>query len=156
MDITSHESISFAAWSPWCHTLNKGSLSLLHSLCPCSTLSLPPHSVGQSADCLTSFGYLPCTSGQGNTIALTRGRSPSIDDNTHIPEDRPRGPCILVSLTSFMSSLDHSRGVLNASWDGCFSCARLQLHHRTVEIRTGYMSIQYLVKDPGCHLTLAH
>ena len=52
----------------------------------------PPHSVGQSADCLTPFGYLPHASGQGNIIALTRGRSPSIDDNTYIPEDRPEVP----------------------------------------------------------------
>ena len=40
-----------------------------------------------------------------------------------------------------MSSLDHLRGVLSASWDGCFLCARLQLHHRTVEIRTGFCTI---------------
>ena len=139
---------------PCHHTLNKGSLSLLHSPYPCSTL--PPHSVGQSADCLTSFGYLPRASGQGNTITLTKGRSPSVDENTHIPEDRPRDPCILVSLTSLMVSLDHLRGVLSASRDGCCSHARLQLHHRTVEIRTGYWSMQYLVEDPGCHLSLAH
>ena len=68
----------------------------------------------------------------------------------------PRGPCILVLLTSLMSSLDHLRGVLSASRDGCFSCARLQLHHHTIEIRTGYWSVQYLVEYPGCHLTLAH
>ena len=85
--------------------------------------------MGQSVDCLTPFGYLPRTPGQGNTISLTRGRSPSVDNNTHIPEDRPRGPCTLVSLTSVMSSLDHLRGVLTASRDGCFSCAWLQLHH---------------------------
>ena len=107
---------------PYLHTLNKGSLSLLHSLCPCSTLR-PPDSVGQSLDCLTSFGYVPLASSQGNIIALTSGRSLSIDDNTCIIEDRPRGPCILVSLTSLMSSLDHLRGVLSASRDGCFSCA---------------------------------
>ena len=88
--------------------------------------------------------------------ALIRGRSRSIDDNTHIPEDRPRGPCILVSLTSLMSSLDHLRGVRSASRDDCFSHAWLQLHHRTVEIHTGYWSVQYLVEDPGCHLTLAY
>ena len=74
----------------------------------------------------------------------------------NIPEDRPRGICILVSLTSLMSSSDHLRGVLSASWNGCFSRAWLQLHHRTVEIHTGYWSMQYLVKDPRCHLTLAH
>ena len=62
----------------------------------------------------------------------------------------------MVSLTSFMSSLDHLTGVLGASQDGCFSPARLQLHHRTVEIRTGYWSVQYLVKEPGCHLNLVH
>ena len=94
----------------------------------------PTNSVGQSSDCLTSFSYLPRASGQGNIIALTRGRSPSVDDNTHIPEDRTRGPCIFISLTSLMSSLDHLRGLLSASWDGCFSRARLQLHHCTVDI----------------------
>ena len=36
-----------------------------------------------------------------------------------------------------MSYVDHLRGVLRASWDGFFSRARLQLHHRTVDIRTG-------------------
>ena len=45
----------------------------------------PPHLVGQSADCLTPFGYLPCTHGQGNSIALTRGSSHSVDNNTYIP-----------------------------------------------------------------------
>ena len=84
---------------------------------------LLPHSVGQSWNCLTSFGYLPHASGQGNIIALTRGRSPSIDNNTHILENRPRGPCILVSLTLLMSSLDHLRG--SSSWDVCISHARL-------------------------------
>ena len=117
---------------------------------------LLPHSVGQSSNCLTSFGYLPRTSGQGNTISLASYRSPSINDNIHIPNDRPIGPCILVSLTSLMSSLYHLRGFLNASQDGCFSRARLQLHHRTVEIHTRYWSMHYLVEDPGCHLTLAH
>ena len=87
---------------------------------------------------------------------LVSCRSPSVDVNTSITEDRTRGPCILVSFTSLMSSLDHLRGVLNAYRDGCFSRARLQLHHRTVEIRTGYWSVQYLVEDLGCHLTLAH
>ena len=38
----------------------------------------------------------------------------------------------------------------------CISRARLQLHHRTVEICRGHWSIHYLVEDPGCHLTLAH
>ena len=129
-----------------------------------TTLPLPlfnsfpprPHSVGQSADCLTPFGYLPCASGQGNIIALTRGRSPSINENTYILEDRPRGPCILVSLTSSMSSLDHLRGVLSASRDGLVSHARLQPHHRTIEIHTGDWSIHYLVEYHGFHLTLAH
>ena len=79
----------------------------------------------------------------------------SADDNTYIPEDRPRGPCILVSLTSLMSSLDNLRGVLSASRDGCFSRARPQLHHRTVEIRTGYWSMQYF-EDPIYNLTIAH
>ena len=45
----------------------------------------PPHLVGQSVDCLTPFGYLPRALGQGNIIALTRGRSPCVDDNTYIP-----------------------------------------------------------------------
>ena len=71
--------------------------------------------MSQSTDCFTPFGYLPRAPGQGNVISLNRGRSPSVDTNTHIPEDRPRGPCILVSLTSLMSSLDHLRGVLSAS-----------------------------------------
>ena len=105
---------------------------------PVQLFPSPPHSVGQSSDCLTSFSYLPHASGQGNTISLTRCKSPSIDDNTCIPEDIPIGPCILVSLTSLMSSLDHLRGVLSASWDGCFSRAQLQLHHHTVEICTGF------------------
>ena len=68
---------------------------------------------------------------------MARGRSPSIDTNTHIPKDRPIGPYTLVSSTSLMISLDHLRGVLSASWDGCFSHARLQLHHRTVGILQG-------------------
>ena len=55
-----------------------------------------------------------------------------------------------------MSSSDHLRGVLSASRDGCFSYARLQLHHRTIDIHTWYWFMQYLVEDPGCHLTLAH
>ena len=84
------------------------------------------------------------------------GRSPSVDDNTHIPEDRPRGLYILVSLTSFMSSLDHLRGFISASRDGFSSRAQIHLHHRTVEIRIGYRYVHYLVKDHGCHLTLAH
>ena len=83
----------------------------------------PPHLLGQSADCLTPFGNLPRTPGQGNIIALTRGRSPSVDDNTYIPEDRPRGPYIVVSLTSLMSSLDELSGVLSDSWDGFVSHA---------------------------------
>ena len=62
----------------------------------------------------------------------------------------------MLSLTSLMHSSDHLRGALSASQDGCFSRARLQLHHRTIEIRIGYWSVQYLVKDPRCHLTLAH
>ena len=95
--------------------------------------------MGQSADCLTPFGYLPRAPGQGNIIALTRGRSPSIDTNTHIPEDRPKGPYALVSLTPLMSSLDHLRGVLSASWDSCFLHAQLKIHHRTVKIRTGFV-----------------
>ena len=136
--------------SPCHHTLNKGILILPHSPCPYSIISLPIplHLVGQSADCLTPFGYLPHVSSQGNTISLTRGRSPSVNDNTHIPEDRPRGPCTLVSLTSLMNSLDHLRGVLSASRDGCFSRARLQLHHHTIEIRTRYWYVHYLVEEP--------
>ena len=116
----------------------------------------PSHSVGQSSYCLTSFGYLHRAFVQGNTIALASCMSPSVNNTTHILEDRPIGPYIFVSLTSLMSSLDHLRGVLSASRDGCFSRAQLQLHHCTVEIRTGYWSVQYLVKDPRCHLTLAH
>ena len=111
---------------PCHHTLNKGSLSLPLPPYPFSVFPfppLPPNSVSQSVDCFTPFGYLPHAPGQGNIIALTRGRSPSVDANTHIPEDRPRGPCTLVSLTSLMSSLDHLRGVLSASRDGRFSHA---------------------------------
>ena len=73
-----------------------------------------------------------------NTIALTSCRSPSVDDNTCIPEDKPIGPYILVSLTLLMISLDHLRGVFSASRDGCVSRAQLQLHHHTVEIQKGY------------------
>ena len=141
---------------PYHPTLNKGSLSLLHSPFPCSTLLPHPHLVGQSSYFLTSFGYLPHAFGQGNTISLTTGRYPFFDDNTCILEDRHRSRCILVSLTSLTSSLDHLRGVLSASRDGCFSHARFQLHHRTGEIRMGYWSVQYLVEYPRCHLTLAH
>ena len=135
---------------PYHHTLNKGILSPPHSPCPYSInpLPSPPHSVGQSAYCLTPFGYLPRALGQGNIIALTRGRSPSIDDNTHILEDIPKGPCTLVSLTSLMSSLDHLRGVLSASRHGCFSHARLQLYHRIVEIRIGFSPHSTWLKTP--------
>ena len=103
------------------------------------SLPSPPNLVSQFVDCFTPFGFLPHAPGQGNIISLARGRSPSVDANTHILEDRPRGPYTLVSLTSLMSSLDHLRGVLSASRDGCFSRARLQLHHRTIEIRTGFV-----------------
>ena len=127
---------------PCRHALNKGSLSLPLPPTPVQLFPFPfptpHHSVGQPAYCLTSLSSLPHAFGQGNTISFTRGRSPSVDANTHIPEDRPRGPCILVSLTSLMSSLDHLRGVLSASRDGFFSRARLQLHHCTVAIHIGF------------------
>ena len=83
-------------------------------------------------------------------------RSPSVNVNTSIPEDRPRVPCILVSSTSFMSSLDHLKWAISAFWVGCVSRALLQLHHHTVEIRTRYWSVHYFFKDISCHLTLAH
>ena len=132
-------------------------ISSLPTISFASRSTLPSYSKLWSAPILShNFGYLPHTFIQGNTIAFINCRSPSVDENTSIPEDRPKGSCILVSLTSLMSSLDHLRGVLSASHDGCVSRAQLQLHHRTVEIHTGYWSLQYLVEDLGCHLTLAH
>ena len=104
--------------------------------------------MSQFVDCFTPFSYLPRAPSQVNIIALTRGRSLSVNDNTYILEDRPRGPYILVSLTSLMSSLDHLRGVLSASRDGCFSLAQLQLHHRTIEIRTGFGPCSIWSKTP--------
>ena len=136
--------------SPPCHhTLNKGSLSL-PTPAPVQIFPSPPlpHSVSQSVDCFTPSSYLPRAPDQGNIISLARGRSPYVDTNTHILEDRPIGPYILVSLTSLMSSLDHLRGILSACWDGCFSRARLQLHHRTVEIRTGFVPHSTRLKTP--------
>ena len=83
-------------------------------------------------------------------------RSPSVEVNTSIPGDRPRSPCILVSSTSFMSSLDHLKGFLSVFWVGCVSRAQLQLHYHTIEIRTGYWFLHYLVKHLAYHPTLAH
>ena len=141
----------FHLGSPYIHTLNKGSLSLPLPRYPCPFFPfppLPPNSVNQSTDCFTPFSFLPHAPGQGNIIALARGRSPSVDANTHIPEDRPRGPYTLVSFTSLMGSLDHLRGVLSASWDGCFSHARLKLHHCIIEIRTEFVPHSTWSKTP--------
>ena len=119
---------------PYRHTLKKGSLSP-----PYSPSLIPPFSVSVPRLSHT-FDYPPRASCQGNIIALISCRSPSVDINTYIPDYRPRGPCILVSFTLLMRSLDHVRGVISASWGGCVSCARLQLHHRTIEVRTGFGS----------------
>ena len=115
---------------PCRHTLNKWSLSPSYSPSP-----VPPFSV--SVPWLFHiFCYPPHASGQGSIIALTRGRSPSVNDNTHIPKDRARRTYTLVSLTSLMSSLDHLRGFLSSSRDGSLSCAWLQLHRCIIEIHT--------------------
>ena len=92
----------------------------------------------------------------GKPHFLVSWRSPSIDVNTSIPEDRPRGPCILVSSSSLMSSLDYLKGVLSSFMVGCVSHAQIKLHYHTIEIRTGYWFLHYLVEDLDCHLTLAH
>ena len=103
-----------------------------------------------------TFDYPPHASRQGNIISLISCRSPSVNINKSIPEDRPRGPYILVSFTLLISSFDHLRGVISASQGGCVSCARLQLHHRVIYICTKYLSMHYLIEDPDCHMTLAH
>ena len=87
---------------------------------------------------------------------LVSYKSPSLNVNRSIPKDRPRGPCILVSSTSLMSSMDHLKGVLSSFRVHCVTCAWIQLHHLTIEIHTRYWFLHYLVKDPSCHLTLAH
>ena len=127
---------------PCHHTLNKGSLSHPYSPAP-----VPPFTV-LVPKFFHIFGYPPRAFGQGKIISLVSCRSPSVDDNTSILKDRPRGPCILVSLTLLMGSLDHLRGVLSASRDGCFSHARIQLHHHTVEIRTGFGPCSIWSKTP--------
>ena len=127
---------------PCHHTLKKGILSPLYSPAP-----IPPFNMSVPR-LFHIFSYPPHASSQGKMIALISCRPPFFDVNTSIPEDRPRGPCILVSSTSLMSS--------NAFWVGCVSHARLQLHYCTVEIRIGYWFLHYLVKDPSCHLTLEH
>ena len=134
---------------PFHHTLKKG------SLIPFYSTSHVPHSVSQSPYCSTSL-VIPLALLSRKPHCLGSCRSPSVDVNTSILEDRPRGPCILVSSTSLMSSLDHLKGVLSSFRVGCVSCARLQLHYHTLEIHTGYWFLPYLVEDPGCHLTLAH
>ena len=134
---------------PCYHTLNKGSLSPLYSP------SNVPHSVSQSPDCSTSL-VIPLMLLSRKHHCLVSCMSPYVDVNTSILEERPRDPCILVSSTSFMSSLDHLKGVISAFQVGCVSRARLQLHHCTVEIHTGYRFLHYLVKNPSCHLILAH
>ena len=63
---------------------------------------------------------------------------------------------MLVSSTSLMSPMEQLKEFFSSFRVGCVSCARIQLHHHTIEIRIGYWSMQYLVEDPGCHLTLAH
>ena len=144
---------------PCRHTMNKGYLSPPYSLVPIPPFSVPvPHPIYYSFSVPRlshNFDYHPYASRQGNIIALISCKSPSVNINTSIPEDRPRGPYILVSLTSLMSSLYHLRGFLSASQDSCFSHAQLQPHHRTVEIRTGYWSMHYLIEYPSCDLTLS-
>ena len=92
------------------------------------------------------FGHPPRDSNEGIIIALISCRYPYVDVITYILEDRPRGPCILVSSTSLMSSLDHLKGVISAFQVGCVSHARIQLHYHTVEICTRYWFLHYLVE----------
>ena len=66
---------------PYRHTLNKGILSPQDSL---TLFNLPPHLVGQSSNCLTSFGYLPRVSSQENTITLASCKSPSVNENNSL------------------------------------------------------------------------
>ena len=129
-------------------TLNKGILSPPYSPAPV------PHSVSQSHYCSISLAVplMPLS----RKPHFCSYRSPSVDVNTSIPKDRPKGPCILVASTSLMSSLDHLKGVLSAFWVGCVSFSRLHLHYCTIKIHTGYWFLHYLVKDPCCHLKLGH
>ena len=131
------------------YTLNKGSLNPLYSPAPV------PHLVSQSHYYSISMVVsLMLLSKKPHCLASCR--CPSIDANTSIPEDRHRGPYILVSSTSLMRSLDHLKGVVSSFWVGCVSHAWLQLHYHTVEIRTGYWFFHCLVKYPICHPTLTH
>ena len=133
---------------PHRHTLNKGSLSPLYSR------ALVPHSVSQSHYYSISL-FVPLVFPSRKPHFLGSSRYPSFDVNTSIPEDRTRGPCILVSSTSLMSTFDHLKGFLSAFWVGCISHARLQIHHRAIDIHTGYCFLHYLVEDLDCHLILA-
>ena len=126
------------AGHPYHYTFNKGSLNPLYSPAPV------PHLVSQSLYYSISL-VVPL-------VLLSRkphclgSRSLSVDVNTSTLEDRPRGPCILVSFTSLMSSLDHLKGVLSAFWVGCVSCAQLQLHYHTINIQTRYGSFSICSK----------
>ena len=104
---------------PCHHTLNKGSLSPTYSPTP-----VPPLRVSVPR-LVHIFAYPPRTSSQEHIIALISCRSPFLDINTSILEDRPKGPYILVLLTSLMSSFDQLTGALSTSRDGCVSRARL-------------------------------
>ena len=80
------------------HNLNKGSLS------PSTLLAqfFPPvyHPCHQYY--LSSVLHLVLLSRKHH--CLDSCRSPSVDDNPSIPEDRPRGPCVLDSSPSVMSA----------------------------------------------------
>ena len=129
--------------------MNKGSLRPLYS-----PAHVPP-SLSQSHYCSISL-VVPLALLSRKPHFLGSCRFPSINVNTFIPEDIPRGRCFQVSSTSLMSSLNHLIGVISAFWDGCVSCAQLQLLHWTIEICKAYWFVHYLVEDPGFHLTLAH
>ena len=83
-------------------------------------------------------------------------RSPSIDTNTYCPKDKCRGTYTLVSYPSSMSSYGLSEG------SPYFPIIWLFLTRSTSATTSQhwdlyrFWSMQYLVKDPRCHLTLAH
>ena len=83
---------------PQHHTLNKGILSPSYSPFPCSPIQYV------SPQIVPHLWLSPRAPIQGHIIALISCRSPSVDVSTSIPQDRPRGPCILVSSTSLMIS----------------------------------------------------
>ena len=133
------------------HTLNKGSLSpptLLAQL-------VPPvyHSSHQYYH--SSVLHLALLSRKHH--CLDSCRSPSVDDNSSIPEDRPRGSCALDPSPSVVSAYGPFWGrIIIASPNGCFSHVRLQHLIRIVENRAGYISFPFCVEDPGFPPTLEH